>query len=147
MATRPTTKPALPVPQKEVVDSSKPVGATEISGEEEYYDEYASDEYDYDYYASDFRTVSEDAIQALLLSNNQDIAAIDQGLAEGGLTPTAIGQMTKEQLVKEREKLVKDILKDEQNQDENNPFLKRHKKRRRRIRPYSQVQRRPRHYY
>ena len=40
--TRPTTKPALPVPQKEVVDSSKPVEVTGISGEEEYYDEYAS---------------------------------------------------------------------------------------------------------
>ena len=82
-----------------------------------------------------------------MLSNNQDIAAIDQGLADGGLTPTAIGQMSKEQLIKEREKLVKDILQDEEKQDEDNPFLKRLKKRRRRIRPYSQVQRRPRHFY
>ena len=39
-------------------------------------------EYDYDYYDDEdlgFRTVSEDAIQALLLSNNKDIAAIDEG--------------------------------------------------------------------
>ena len=42
--TRPTNKP-LPVPSKEVaVDNNTPDGATEISGEEEYYEEYDSKE-------------------------------------------------------------------------------------------------------
>ena len=60
------------------------------------------------------------------------------------MTPTAIGQMSKDELIKEREKLIEDILKDEENE---NPLLKRLRKRRRRIRPYSHVQRRPRHHF
>ena len=64
-----------------------------------------------------------------------------------GLTPTAIGQMSKAELVKEREKLIRDILKDEENQDDDNTFLKRLRKRRRRIRPYRLVQRHPRQHF
>jgi len=151
--TKPTNKP-LPVPQGLLppnggVDNSKPVEATEISGGEEYYDEFDSSlsgEYDYDYYGNseEFRTLTEDAIQTLLLSNNKDIAAINEELTLDGLTPTAIGQMSQDELVKEREKLIKDILRDEESE---NPFLKRLRKRRRRIRPYGQVQRRPRQYF
>ena len=44
-----------------------------------------SGEYDYDYYdnSGEFRTLTEDAIQALLLSNNKDIAAINEELTSG----------------------------------------------------------------
>jgi len=171
--TRPTNKPLKPskevlADQLKPVETSKPVEVTEISGEEEeYYDEYASEayydydnyvedggEYDYDYYDDEdlgFRTVSEDAIQALLLSNNKDIAAIDEGLSSDGITPTAIGQMSQRELLRARRKIIKDILKDGEKQGSvntsNNPNLTKIKKGRRRIRPYSQVQRRPRHFY
>ena len=44
-----------------------------------------SGEYDYDYYGNseEFRTLTEDAIQTLLLSNNKDIAAINDELTSG----------------------------------------------------------------
>ena len=59
--------------------------------------------------------------------------------------------MSQRELLRARRKIIKDILKDGEKQGSvntsNNPNLTKIKKGRRRIRPYSQVQRRPRHFY
>jgi hypothetical protein len=55
--------------------------------------------------------------------------------------------MSQRELLRERRKIIKDILKVGSENTSNNPLLTKIKKGRRRIRPYSQVQRRPRHFY
>ena len=55
--------------------------------------------------------------------------------------------MSQRELLRERRKIIKDILRDGSENTSSNPLLTKIKKGRRRIRPYSQVQRRPRHFY
>ena len=52
--------------------------------------------------------------------------------------------MSQSELLRARRKIVKDILKEQGSVNTSNTKIK---KGRRRIRPYSQVQRRPRHFY
>ena len=59
--------------------------------------------------------------------------------------------MSQSELLRARRKIIRDILKDGEKQGSENksntPLLTKIRKGRRRIRPYSQVQRRPRHFY
>ena len=56
--------------------------------------------------------------------------------------------MSQSELLRARRKIVKDILKEQGSENTSkNPMLTKIRKGRKRIRPYSQVQRRPRHFY